>query len=100
MLGYDLASFWDQTERTLQLAFDAAAERERVEYNLQLNVAWNHANMMKAKKIPPWSKLEIKPSNKKPTIPWQTKVEALKRWHVAMGGKLIAMGDKITKRGK
>jgi hypothetical protein len=96
MLGNDLASFWDQTERTLQLAFDAAAERQRIDYNLQLNIAWNHAGMMKAKKIPPFSKLEIKSNtNKAPAIPWQIKVEGLKRWHVAMGGKITKRGENV-----
>ena len=95
MLGNDLASFWDQTERTLQLAFSAGADRQRIDYNLQLNIAWNNANMMKAKKIPPFSKIEIKTPKQAVAVPWQVKVEGLKRWHVAMGGKITKRGNNV-----
>jgi hypothetical protein len=99
MLGNDLESFWRQTDRTLQLAFDADNERAIAEYNLSMSIAWHTAAMVKAKKMPTLSTLQVKsPSSrraKKPVIPWQVKVEGLKRWHVAVGGKIIKAGENV-----
>ena len=97
MLGNDLDSFWRQTDRTLLLAFDASYERTIADYNFRIGLAWQTAAMVKAKKMPKLSTLEIKrPSRgtKKP-VPWQVKLEGLKRWHEAVGGKFIKAGENV-----
>jgi hypothetical protein len=96
MIGNDLDSFWRQTDRTFQLAFYADHEREILDYNKRISIAWQTAALAKAKKMPRLSTLEIKrPSRGKKSIPWQAKVEGLKRWHAAVGGKFIKAGENV-----
>ena len=97
MIGNDLDLLWRQTDRTLQLTFDANHQRAIADYNMRMNVAWHTAAMVKAKKMPTLKSLEVKrPSRRaqKP-IPWEIKVEGLKRWHQAVGGKFIKAGENV-----
>ena len=99
-IGNDLDSFWRQTDRTLQLAFNADNARAIAEYNMHMNIAWHTAAMVKAKKMPTLSSLLTKrPSRRaKKPIPWQVKVEGLKRWHASRRRQIHKGGRKCLKR--
>jgi hypothetical protein len=79
------------------LAFNADNARAIAEYNMRMNIAWHTAAMVKAKKMPTLSSLLTKrPSRRaKKPIPWQVKIEGLKRWHAAVGGKFIKAGENV-----
>ncbi len=79
------------------MAFNADNERAIADYNVRMNIAWHTAAMMKAKKMPKLSTLIIKRPSRRPQkpIPWEVKVEGLKRWHAAVGGQFIKAGENV-----
>lgn len=91
MLGYDIDSFWDQTPRTLGLAFDAGNEKLRIEHNERAWLAWHTAALHRVKRPPALSKLQVaRPVSGRPQ--WQDQLEGLKRWVEQTGGKVIYNG--------
>jgi len=90
MLGYDPESFWDQTPRTLSLAFEADNENRRLAHNEAAWTAWHTAGLQRAQRMPKLDKLLVL---KPPTLEQQ--LEGLKNWVVAAGGKVVykAMTD-------
>ncbi len=86
MLGYSHESFWEQTARTVQLTFDAGAERLGREHNDRAWMAWHVAALQRSKKFPQLSKLLVQ---RRKQDNWRKQVEGLKNWVIATGGKVI-----------
>lgn len=86
MLGYDPESFWDQTPRTLSLAFEAGNENRRMAHNDRAWLAWHVAGLQRVKRFPPLSNLQVA---RKPQTHLDEQLEGLKNWVQATGGKVI-----------
>lgn len=88
MLGFDLETFWDQTPRTLSLAFEAGNENLRMAHNDRAWLAWHVAGLQRIKRMPSLSNLQVA---RKPTQ--QTRLdeqlEGLKNWVQATGGQVV-----------
>ena len=89
MLGYDHESFWDQTPRTLSLAFDAHNETRRIAHNDRAWLAWHVAALQRAKRVPSLTKLQIAKPQASAGPAWKSQLEGLKHWVQASGGKVI-----------
>jgi hypothetical protein len=90
MLGYDLDSFWDQTPRTLSLAFAAYDETQVNDYNGRAWLAWHMAALSRSKKLPPLRNLMSKVTTPKSAM--EEQIAGLVRWVRATGGRIIYNG--------
>ena len=92
MLGYDGPSFWDQTERTLAIAFDAHTERMIQQHNNQAWHTWHGAALGREKRMTPLQKLRITRAQIDPNRAMHAQIDGLVRWVRATGGKVIYNG--------
>ena len=83
-LGFDLESFWDQTARTIQIAYEGAIERRRLEHNDRAWLAWHVAAMSRGKRLPALRTLMQK---RRPTVEETT--AGLAAWVLRHGGQVI-----------
>jgi hypothetical protein len=87
MLGHDPETFWDQTPRTLSLAFEADNETRRMAHNDRAWLAWHVAGLQRVKRLPSLSNLQVARITAQPHLDEQ--LEGLKNWVAATGGKVI-----------
>ena len=93
MMGYDPDSFWEQTPRTLSLAFDAHNEMQIKDHNDRAWLAWHSAGLGRAKRMPPLSRLQIDQQQlKKHHRKMEEQIEGLIKWVRATGGTVIYNG--------
>ena len=95
MLGYDLESFWDQTPRTLSLAFDAFNDMQINQHNEHAWMAWHIAALHRAKKMPHLNLLLVRKPKPQPIDPrqrMQEQIDGLIRWAIQRGDKVIYHG--------
>lgn len=95
--GYDPESFWDQTSRSLTLAFEARAELNEIEHDQRMSLAWHIAALVrwpypqKGRPVRPFPKLDKLLIGKRPRTP-QTPEQMLqiaKMLTVAFGGTIV-----------
>jgi len=87
MLGYDHASFWEQTPHTIEITFDAWAELQAKGHNERAWVAWHTAALPRQKHMPPLRKLMVNKSHfvGRPAT-YEEQIAGLVRWVQATGG--------------
>ena len=88
MLGYTPDSFWDQTPRTLAIAFDADTELQILHHNERAWQAWTTAALGREKRMSPLRKLQVtKDQFRKKNMDEQ--IAGLVEYVKATGGKVI-----------
>lgn len=84
--GYTIESFWDQTSRTLEIAFKAREAVLLQEYNDRVTQAYNIAALSRYprnKRLPRLQSLLARPKRRQS---WREQLEVCKMWTFALGG--------------
>lgn len=97
MLGYEPASFWDQTVRTLDLAVQAMNTRARLEHNRRAWAVWHIAALSRAKKLPSLKRLMMKEPPREQT--WQQQAAMFEAFAAAHNARLKRIESKGLSNG-
>jgi hypothetical protein len=76
--GYDVESYWQQTPRTIHLAFVARNRSLLRGVNRERGLAWNIANLQRARRLPPMKSWLLREPGRRQT--WQEQYEIAKAW--------------------
>lgn len=86
--GLDVELFWRSTIRTVKLVIAARQAAEREQENARIRLAWNIANLSRARRLPKPSSLYVKEPRRPQT--WQDVAAAMDQWHAAIARKKAA----------
>lgn len=89
-MGFEPDAFWDQTVRTITLAFQATTQRLEREHNERMSLAWHVAALSRTKKLPKLQTMLARSTVKRAPQSWQQQLEIAKMWTAVLGGKFVS----------